>query len=174
MPFANISTISLRNLLTGPLAISLNLPDGGIVSARLEAGATFTMPPTVGLDMLNRCQDFHTLIDSGRAAMTLGQGTGDIAGIPASNSALMMSTAGVSMQSGVAVADATGLITITFPKAMAGTDYVVSAWPEDPADPVGANPALYPVGWRTTTGMTLQNMSGAARPAHWMVIGTLA
>lgn len=92
MPFANISTISLRNLLTGPLAISLNLPDGGIVSARLEAGATFTMPPTVGLDMLNRCQDFHTLIDSGRVAMTLGQGTGDIAGIPASNSALMMST----------------------------------------------------------------------------------
>tara|TARA_R110002110_G_scaffold16569_2_gene71631 strand:- start:2309 stop:2962 length:654 start_codon:yes stop_codon:yes gene_type:complete len=92
MPFANISTIQLTNLLTGPLALSLNLPDGGLVAARLEAGATFTLPPTVGLDMLNRCADFHTLIDSGQAAMTLGQGTGDIAGIPASNSALMMST----------------------------------------------------------------------------------
>ena len=174
MPFANISTIQLTNLLTGPLALSLNLPDGGLVAARLEAGETFTLPPTVGLDMLNRCADFHTLIDSGRAAMTLGQGVGDIAGIPASNSAVMMSTAGVSMQSGVAIADGTGLSTITFPKAMAGTDYVVSAWPEDPADQIGANPALYPIGWRTTTGMTLQNMSGGALPAHWMVIGTLA
>jgi hypothetical protein len=82
MPFANISIISLRNLLTGPLAISLNLPDGGMLSSRLEGGATFTLPPTVSLDMLNRCADFHTLIDSGRASMTLQQGSGDLAGMP--------------------------------------------------------------------------------------------
>lgn len=138
MPFANISTIQLTNLLTGPLALSLNLPDGGLVAARLEAGATFTLPPTVGLDMLNRCADFHTLIDSGRAAMTLGQGTGDIAGIPASNSALMMSTSantfdgdgylltttGLCIQSGVALTDqgpdANGnmYVDVTFEKPM--------------------------------------------------------
>jgi hypothetical protein len=82
MALANISTISLTNLTTGNLGISLNLPDGGFVAARLTANASFTLPPTVNLDILNRCADFHTLIDGGYASMTLQQGSGDLAGVP--------------------------------------------------------------------------------------------
>lgn len=82
MAIANISTISLTNLTAGNLAVSLNLPDGGMVAARLTASASFTLPPTVNLDMLNRCADFHALIDNGQASMTLQQGTGDLAGVP--------------------------------------------------------------------------------------------
>jgi len=82
MAIANISTISLTNLTAGNLAVSLNLPDGGLVAARLAAGASFVLPPTVNLDMLNRCADFHSLIDGGKASMTLSQGIGNLAGVP--------------------------------------------------------------------------------------------
>lgn len=82
MAIANISTVSLTNLTAGNLAVSLNLPDGGLVAARLAAGASFVLPPTVNLDLLNRCADFHALIDSGKVSMTLSQGTGNLAGTP--------------------------------------------------------------------------------------------
>ena len=85
MAIANISTVSLTNLTAGNLAVSLNLPDGGLAAARLTAGASFVLPPTVNLDMLNRCADFHSLIDNGQASMTLQQGTGNLAGVPVEN-----------------------------------------------------------------------------------------
>jgi len=169
MPFVNISTIQLTNLLTGPLALSLNLPDGGLVAARLEAGASFTLPPTVGLDMLNRCADFHTLIDSGRAAMTLGQGTGDIAGIPASNSALMMSTAGVSIQSGTAATDpGTGVVTVTFNKEMANNTYAAFFQATDPLAVISV------VKDTPTMDIADTAMVGGGTAVDWMIVGTLA